>query len=172
MDFPGITFPEDEDSRSRWISSGLALLIHVGVFGGMLLFAWLAPEELKDDLIPVRILNEPPAQKTDPAPARRVLAERRSPVFQPQAQAVKPQVVNPRVVARTSPQVAARSIEMKSVSRVAAPQQVTRSAVVVEKVATVRSAAPQAVAGRVDVQANAGPALRGPIEVEEISRDG
>jgi hypothetical protein len=73
--------------------------------------------------------------------------------------------VNPQVIARAAPQVAAERIEMNSVGQVAAPREVTRSAVVVDKVSAVRSAA-QAVQGRVDVAATQGPALRGPIEVE------
>jgi hypothetical protein len=165
VDFPGILIPDEESERSRWISSGIALLVHASVLGLILLIGWLAPEELKEQLIPVRILNEPEAPKSDPAPARRVLAERRSRVFQPQAQAVKPQVENPRVVARAAPQVASQKIEMNAVNQVAAPRQVSRRAVSVEKVSAVRSAAPQAVQGRVDV-GTSGPALRGPIEVE------
>ena len=164
--FPGILIPEPDDRRRTWISGSLALLLHAALVGGLLLFAWLAPQEIKDELIQVRILNEPPAAKTDPAPARRVIAERRSPLFQPQAQAVRPQVVNPQVIARATPQVEAQQIEMKSVASVSAPREVTRSAVVVEKVAAVRTSGPAAVQGRVDVPVAAGPALRGPIEVE------
>jgi hypothetical protein len=163
--FPGIHFEDGESARSRWISGTLALLLHAGVVGGMLLLAWLAPEELKEELIPVRLLNERPAPKTDPAPAPRAIAERRSAVFAPQPQAVQPQIVNPQVVARAAPQVAASKIEMNAVGQVAAPREVTRSAVVVDKVSAVHSVA-QAAQGRVDVQANAGPAVRGPIEVE------
>jgi hypothetical protein len=163
--FPGIHFEDAESTRSRWISGSLALLLHAGVVGGMLAFAWLAPEELKEELIPVRLLNERPAEKTDPAPAPRAIAERRSAVFAPQPQAVQPQIVNPQVVARAAPQVAASKIEMNAVGQVAAPREVTRSAVVVDKVSAVQSVA-QAQQGRVDVQATAGPALRGPIEVE------
>lgn len=164
--FPGIDVPEDEGARSRWLSTLLAFLIHAGIVGLFVLIAWLTPEEIKEELIPVRILNEPQAEKSDPAPARRVIAERRSPVFRPQAQAVQPQVVNPRVVARAAPQVAAQRIEMNAVGPVAAPRQVTRSAVAVEKVSTVRSAGPAATVSQVDVQAAAGPALRGPIEID------
>jgi hypothetical protein len=163
--FPGIDVPEDEGARSRFISGLLALLIHGSVIGLFVLLAWLAPEEIKEELIPIRMLNEPQAEKSDPAPARRVIAERRSPVFRPQAQAVQPQVVNPRVVARAVPQVSAQRIEMNAVGPVAAPRQVTRTAVAVEKVATVRSAGPTATASRVDIQAQAGPALRGPVEI-------
>ena len=163
--FPGLHIPEDSSARSRWLSGSLALLLHAGVIAALLLIGWLAPEEIKEKLIPVQVLHdEPPAPRSDPAPARRVLAERRSSVFQPQAQAVQPQVVNPRVVARAAPQVAAEKLEMEAVGQVAAPTEIARS-VVVEKVTAVRSSAPQAVAGRVDVQANAGPALRGPIDV-------
>jgi hypothetical protein len=166
--FPGITYQDVEDSRRRWISGSLAFLLHAGVIGGMLLFAWLAPEELKEEIIPVRLMNERPAERTDPAPAPRAIAERRSATFAPQPQALQPQIVNPQVIARAAPQVAAEKIEMNSVGQVAAPREVTRSAVVVDKVSAVRSSA-QAVQGRVDVAATAGPALRGPIEVDAPS---
>lgn len=164
--FPGIHIPEDDDRKRRTVSGALAFLIHAGAIGALLLAAWLAPEEIKDRIIPVRILNEPPAAKTDPAPARRVIAERRSPVFQPSVQAAKPQVVNPRVVARAVPQVADTKVEMNAVGPVAAPRQVQRRAVAVEKVSAVRSAGPAASVSRVDVAAAAGPALRGPAEID------
>jgi hypothetical protein len=166
--FPGINYLDEEDSRRTWISGSVAFLLHAGVVVGLLLFTWLAPEELKEELIPVRLINEQPAERTDPAPAPRAIAERRSAVFAPQPQALQPQVVNPQVIARAAPQVAAEKIEMNSVGQVAAPREVTRQAVVVDKVSAVRSTA-QAVQGRVDVAATAGPALRGPIEVEAPS---
>lgn len=165
LPFPGIAYQDVEDGRRRWISGSIALLFHASIVGGLLLFAWLAPQELKDEIIPVRLMNERPAEHTDPAPAPRAIAERRSAVFAPQPQALQPQIVNPQVIARAAPQVAAERIEMNSVGQVAAPREVTRSAVVVDKVSAVRSSA-QAVQGRVDVAATAGPALRGPIEVD------
>jgi TonB family protein len=166
LDFPGISIPEPEDARRRWWTSLLSLLIHASIFGGLLLWALFGPHEIEERLIEVKILNEPQAEKTDPAPARRVLAERRSTVFKPQAQAVRPQVVNPRVVARAVPQVAAERIDMNNVNPVAAPRQVSRAAVSVEKVSAVRSVGPAATTQRVDLQAAAGPALRGPREIE------
>jgi hypothetical protein len=166
LDFPGITIPEPDDSRRRWWTSLLSLLIHASILGALVLWALYGPQEIEEKLIEVKILNEPQAERTDPAPARRVLAERRSPVFRPQAQAVKPQVVNPRVVARAVPQVAAQRIDMNNVSPVAAPRQVSRAAVSVEKVATVRSVGPAATTERVNLEAAAGPALRGPREIE------
>ncbi len=165
-DFPGIYIPEREDNRRGWLSGGVSLLLHGAIFGIVFIAGWVTHEEILDEPIEVRLIKEPPAPKTDPAPARRVIAERRSAVFQPQAQAVAPQVNNPRVVARAAPQVAAQKLEVASVARVAAPRNVRRTtAPTVERVATVRGTA-AAVTSRVEIQAYEGPAVRGPIEIE------
>jgi TonB family protein len=163
--FPGIDFEEHGEGR-RWLAGLLSLLLHGLAIGLLILLALYGKEEVEERLIEVKILNEPKAERSDPAPARRVIAERRSPVFRPQAQAVKPQIVNPQVVARAAPQVAGQRIEMNAVGPVAAPRQVNRTAVAVEKLSTVRSVGPAATVSRVDVQAAAGPALRGPVEID------
>lgn len=94
-----------------------------------------------------------------PAPAPKALAERRSPTFNPSAQTVTPQVVNPSVIAKAAP-VAAERIEMNTVQSVAAPKQISRSATSVETVSAVPSVAAAAVS-KVDLGAAGGPALRG-----------
>jgi len=165
--FPGMSIPEPQAGGKRRAVSGLlAFLLHAAAVCGLVVLAWAPAEEAEPEPIPVRILDEPPAPKTDPAPARRVLAERRSASFAPQAQAVKPQVVNPKVVARAAPQVQAERIQMDQVGPVKAPREIRRSAVAVEKVTAVRSSAPSAQASPVDVEAESGPALRGPREIE------
>jgi hypothetical protein len=104
-----------------------------------------------------------PKPVAEPAPAPKALAERRSLNFNPSAQAVKPQVVNPTVIAKAAPAVAAERLEMDTLNPVAAPKQISRTPLAVEAV----QAAPSVVAARpsrVDLGAAGGPALRGPIE--------
>ncbi|NIU80493.1 MAG: hypothetical protein GWN71_45275, partial [Gammaproteobacteria bacterium] len=73
----------------------------------MIFLTSLVPEEEEEEIIKVQLIREIPVQAPDPAPARRAIAERRSVNFSPAAQAVAPQVVNPRVVAQAAPAVSA-----------------------------------------------------------------
>lgn len=98
-----------------------------------------------------------------PAPAPKALAERRSPTFQPSAQTVQPQVVNPTVIAKASPAVVGERIEMNAVSSVAAPKEITRGAPTVDTVQALPSVAASPVS-KVDVGSAAAPALRGPVK--------
>jgi hypothetical protein len=107
---------------------------------------------------------KPVAQpKPAPAPAPKALAERRSVNFAPRAQAVQPQVVNPTVIAKAAPAVAAPKLDMSAVSSVTAPREISSAPLAVESV----QAAPSPVAAtpsKVDLGAAGAPALRGPIE--------
>jgi len=108
---------------------------------------------------PVPVARPKPA----PAPAPKALAERRSVNFAPQAQAIQPQVVNPTVIAKASPAVAAPKLDMSTVSSVTAPREISSAPLAVESV----QAAPSPVAAtpsKVDLGAAGAPALRGPIE--------
>ncbi len=170
-DFPGLRVPEP-DRRSFWLGGGVALAIHAGLFAGLLLAAWLTPPEVVEEIIhEVKLLREQPAPEPAPrpeprpAPAPKALAERRTVRFAPQAQAVRPQVVNPTVVARAAPQVEARALEMNRVARVEGPREIRRAPVVATPVRPVRSVA-AATAERLPVGASEGPALRGPVELE------
>lgn len=165
IDFPGIAVPEHKGWKSRGLSFLLALLLHGSVFTALFLLSTLAPEPEKEKIVPVRLIKEIPNPQPDPAPARRALAERRSVNFGPAAQAVAPQVINPRVVARATPAVRAEAIKIDGVTSVAAPRQVTRSNVSVETVKAVTSVAGVEVS-RVDVADAAAPALRAPIETD------
>lgn len=101
--------------------------------------------------------------KPAPAPAPKALAERRSVNFAPQAQAIQPQVVNPTVIAKASPAVAAPKLDMNTVSSVTAPREIASAPLAVESV----QAAPSPVAAtpsKVDLGAAGAPALRGPLE--------
>ncbi len=163
LPFPGIAFPRPQGRLARGVSGLLAILLHGGLFAAILLAATLAPEEELEELIPVQLLREVAAPVEEPAPAPKALAERRSVNFAPSAQAIAPQVINPRVVQRASPSVAAEKLELDTVGPLTAPKRIERAAVAVETVQAVTS-----VAGveprQLDVADAASPALRGPIE--------
>lgn len=101
--------------------------------------------------------------KPAPAPAPKALAERRSLTFAPQAQAIQPQVVNPTVIARAAPAVEAPKLDMKTVSSVTAPREISSAPLAVESVQAASSPV-AATPSRVDLGAAGAPALRGPIE--------
>lgn len=101
-----------------------------------------------------------PVPKENPAPAPKALAERRTPTFSPQAQAVAPQVVNPSVIAKAAPAIDAKQLE--GVGAAVAPREIARPTSVAS-VSPLPSIAP-AQASKIDLGGAAAPALRGPIE--------
>jgi len=147
IEFPGIDFEEKTDRKGRVIGAGLAALIHGALLGALILFAAMNPD-VREEIIELQLMKEPPAKKTDPAPARRVVAERRSSKFAPQAQALKPDVVNPKVVARRSA-ISADALRVEAPSAVVAPRQVTRARVVTQRVTAVATVG---MVDRADVQ--------------------
>jgi hypothetical protein len=160
--FPGLDFHDDRSSRRTFVSGSVAVLLHAGALAILFLAAAVAPV-IEEEVIPVRLFKEKAAEKSDePAPARKALAERRSVNFAPQAQAVQPQVVNPRVVAQAAPKVQAEALDFQAVAPTVAPKQIGRAAVRTERVSEVASV----VAGSpTELQVEAGaPALRGPVE--------
>lgn len=158
IEFPGMDLEDKSDRKGRTISTGLAALIHAGLLGGLILLAAMHPE-VREEFIELQLMKEPPAPETDPAPARRVVAERRSANFAPQAQALKADVVNPKVVARRSA-ISSEALKVEAPSQVVAPRQVQRARVVTRRVTAV---APVGVTQRSDtVVADSGsePTLR------------
>jgi hypothetical protein len=155
-EFPGV--PRHSSSRTHVASGAASLLLHLGVLGSLLLFAWLAPPDLVEELLPVELMRP----DDTPAPAPRAIAEHRA-AFAPASQAVAPQIVNPNVVARAQPAVAAQALQLDSVSPVVAPTEVSRRVVQTEHVQAMRSVT-AATVSPVAV-APVSPALRGPVEV-------
>jgi len=147
VEFPGIDFEEKGDRKGRVIGAGIAALIHGALLGGLILLAALNPE-IREEIIELQLMKEPPAKETSPAPARRVVAERRSSNFAPQAQALKADVVNPKVVARRSA-ISSDALRVEAPSAVVAPRQVTRARVVTQRVTAM---APVGMVDRSDVQ--------------------
>jgi hypothetical protein len=166
--------------------------LHAAIFGVFLALALLAPPKEEEKALPVQLLPEPapppepiakveapapptPAPEPIPAPvpapkpavaqapAPKALAERRSVNFDPSAQTVAPQVVNPTVVARAAPALQAERLEIDAVRSVAAPREISRTPLAVESVQAAASVV-AAQPSRVDLGAAGGPALRGPIE--------
>jgi TonB family protein len=161
-DFPGLDVDPSSSRRARVISSGLSVGIHVAILLALALAAWLAPVEQVEELIEIQRVQDDVA-KQEPAPRPRVVAERASPVFDPAAMAVAPQIVNPVVVQQRAPVVAAQKVDVEAVANVAAPTEIARAEpVVVEQARAYQSAAP-VVTQPVAVEGVA-PAVRGPIE--------
>jgi TonB family protein len=163
IEYPGYAVPDEESNRRTAISGSLAALLHFGALGLLIFLASLAPE-ITEEILPVQLIKEEARKPDEPAPAPKALAERRALPFNPAVQTVTPQIINPRVIAEASPAIAAEALQMDAVSTVAAPTQIAQSATVVERVSAVTSIA-HARAAAVDVQSVAGPAVRGPVQV-------
>jgi len=176
--FPGLTIGAEAKRGEAVRSGGISFLLHAAIIAALLLMAYLTPA-IREEILPVQIIKEtpppppppppePPKQeveakpepKPEPAPAPKALAERRSMDFAPQAQAVRPQIVNPTVIQQAAPTVAAQKIQMNEVAQVVAPKDISHATVVAERVTAVASVATATVA-KVDLGAAAAPALRG-----------
>ncbi|MGI9590800.1 MAG: energy transducer TonB [Myxococcota bacterium] len=167
-EFPGIAVREPEGTRRRLASFSAAAFLHLGALGVLFFLAALNPE-IVDEILEVRLINEvqEEPQQEEPAPAPMALAERRLPNFAPQIQSVQPQVINPRVIAAAAPAIQADALQMDAVASTVAPTQISRSsAPVVERVSVVNSPI-AARASKVDVQGVSGPAVRGPVKVNQ-----
>jgi TonB family protein len=161
--YPGFTTPDPEGTRRRVATGFLAALLHFSALGFLFLMAWLAPD-LTEELIPVQLIKDEPPPK--PAAAPKALAERRPLPFNPQVQAIVPQIVNPHIVAEASPAIQAEALQMDALNSVTAPTQIaSASAVIVERVSAVNSIA-RATAAAVDVSGVAAPAVRGPTRID------
>ena len=164
-DFPGVPEHADSGGRRSWVSGLLALLLHGGALGLLLLFAAMAPEVV-EEILEVQLIKEQRPEPESPRPAPMALAERALPNFAPQLQTVQPQIINPRVIAQAAPAINAEALDMEAVSSVVAPTQLARSsAPVVERVSAIHSPV-VARASKVDIQGVGGPAVRGPIKVD------
>jgi TonB family protein len=161
--FPGISLAKPDERRRTAVSGSLAAALHLGALGLLIFFASLAPQV--EALIPVQLLKEKAKQPDKPAAAPKALAERRFANFAPAVQSIQPQVINPRVIAEAAPAVSAEALQLDSVSSVAAPTQIARSATVVERVSAVNSIV-SARASAVDVKSVGGAAVRGPVQVQ------
>ncbi|HYB13799.1 MAG TPA: hypothetical protein VEG67_10010, partial [Myxococcota bacterium] len=136
QEFPGIQIKEPAPARGRILSSGVSFLLHAGVIAFLLFVAWMNPV-VKELPIPVQLVKEEPPPppplpkpKEEAAPAPRALAERRSLDFAPQAQAVRPQVVNPTVITPVAPVISAQKVDLSAVAQVAAPKEISHATVV------------------------------------------
>ena len=163
IDYPGYSVPDEEGKRSTAISGFFAAGLHFAALGLLILLASLAPA-IQDEILPVQLIKEEAQKPDEPAPAPKALAERRALPFNPAVQTVTPQIIHPRGIAEAAPAIAADALKMDAVSTVAAPTQIAQSATVVERVSAVTSTA-HARAAAVDVQSVAGPAVRGPVQV-------
>jgi hypothetical protein len=159
-DFP-MDFHEPDTGKSKLATAGISAVLHLGVIGLLFLFAALNPEII-EEIIPVQLLREEAPKP--PAPARRALAERRNLDFAPAMQTVQPQIVNARVIANAAPAINAEMLQMDSLNAAAAPTQVKRSAIDVDRVSAI-SAVGGYQASKVEVNQAAGPAVRGPVGV-------
>ena len=186
--WPGMALPAPEGRRRRMLAMGSSALAHALAIGALVALAVLAPPPEKEEPLPVQLLKEPPPPppkveakaepapvpapapapipkpQAQPAPAPKALAERRSVNFQPSAQAVAPQVVNPTVIAQAAPVVAAPTVKFDAGS-VAAPREIKSAAAPIDAVAAVSAvAAPRPT--QFDVSSASAPALRGPRDAD------
>jgi len=144
---PSLTLREPESARSALISGGLSAFLHLGLFGAIVVAAWLAPPETIHKLIPVEIIREKPGSNEAPAPARpRVLRRSR-----PRTMAAQ----RPRAVPRAPVQPAVRpidaqAIQVQNLDPLKAPTELRRRQVTSRQVTVRRTAAsPQATAAPV-----------------------
>ncbi len=165
VDFPGITIPDPEGTRGRLVSGGISLLLHGLAISAILLAAWLAPEEMIEEIIEITRIEEELASE-EPAPAPRVLAETLG-RYDPAPMATVPQVVSPAVIQRAAPVITAEQLQLDTVSPVQAPREVQRASRQVETARTYQSIA-QATVSPLDIDASA-PAIRGPVELHAPS---
>lgn len=130
---PGLHVPEPRTARATFVSATLAVLLHAGLLGALLAAVWLKPDVV-EELIPVRVLQEPKLQ--EPAPRPRAIAERRAVRFNPEAAAVTPKVVDPRIVPQS---VRAEAARVSEVAPVEAPTDVTQTDVAARTITAVRA---------------------------------
>ena len=173
--FPGMNL-EVATTRGETVRSGtISVAIHAALLLLLLFVAYMTPQ-IREEILPVQIIKEeapkppppPPVEqveakpepKPEPAPAPKALAERRSLDFAPQAQAVAPQIVNPTVIQKAAPSIAAQKIQMNEVAAVVAPKDIAHATVVAERATAIASVATAQVA-KVDLGAAEAPALRG-----------
>jgi hypothetical protein len=163
--FPGIAIPEPEGGRGRLVSGGISLLLHLATVGAIVLAAWLAPQEIVEEIIEITRLEEEVASE-EPAPAPRVLAESFG-RYDPAPMAMAPQVVSPAVIQRAAPVIAAEQLQIDTLNPVQAPREVKRANRQVETARAYQSVA-QATISPVAIDASA-PAIRGPVELQAPS---
>jgi outer membrane biosynthesis protein TonB len=155
-EFPGLDLGAAAGRKGRVVSGGVSLLLHAALLGGLALAAWVAPVEEIEEIIKLERV------KDEAGAAPRVVAERATPVFDPKAMALAPQIVNPVVVQQRAPPIEASKIDVESLSTVQAPKTIERAATVVEEARAYQSIAP-VVTSPVAVEGVA-PAMRGPVE--------
>ena len=173
--FPGAPMPEPAGARERLLSSGVSILLHLGLALLFVMLAQLAKEEIVEQVIEVTRVNEP--SQEEPAPRPRAVAES-SARFAPAPMAVAPQIFNPTVIQPRIADVQAAQVQVADIQPVQAPRQI--APIQAPEVAQVRqfqspiaasataprvvdTAAPQ-ISGPVDFKAPTG-TLAGPRQV-------
>lgn len=191
LPFPGIQMPEPEGRGRRISAAMVAGGLHLALLAALFAVVWLTPPVEEDEVIPIelvkiepppppppppkveKVVEKPPApvpapvpKPPAPAPAPKALAERRSVNFEPSAQAIAPQVVNPSVIQKASPSIDAKSLDVKALqSAVSAPTEIrSASSVAVQTVSAVTNVAVPNAPRAVDIGSVSAPAVRGPIQ--------
>jgi hypothetical protein len=175
--FPGTAMPEPAGARERFISSGLSILIHAALVALIALAAYLAPEEIQEQIIEITRIDDSPDNDSSGSPRPRAIAESTG-RFAPAPMALQAHVINPAVIqARAANIAAAQQINIEAVSAVAAPREIVQtSAPTVESARTYQSiatvtatpvdttAATAQISGNVSIQAPQGVVV-GPRQV-------
>jgi len=164
LDYPGYAAPDSEDSRRTFVTGSISTMLHLAGLALILFIASLAPV-IEEVLIPVQLIPDERPPPPEPAAAPKALATRSSLDYAPAVQAIQPQIVNPKVIARAAPAVRAEALQMDTVGSVSAPTQINRATTVVERVSAVNSVA-RATASSVDVAHMGAPVVRGPTRID------
>lgn len=126
--FPGRAMPEPAGARERLVSSGLSILIHAALMAAIALTAYLAPEEVKEQIIEITRIDDAPENDTSGSPRPRAIAESTG-RFAPAPMALQAHVINPAVIqARAANVAAAQAINIEAVAAVAAPREIVHTA--------------------------------------------
>lgn len=127
-EFPGRAMPEPAGARERIVSSGLSILIHAALVAAIALTAYLAPEEVKEQIIEITRIDDAPDNDTSGSPRPRAIAESTG-RFAPAPMAMQAHVINPSVIqARAASVAAAQAIQVEAVTAIAAPREIVHTA--------------------------------------------
>ena len=141
---PSLVLRDPEDARNTIISGSITMFVHAAAFAVLFLLAWLAPPV--EEIIEVRIIRELPGSNAEPAPARKILKQRRQRTPVAAAQRVSPKAVaQPRVL-----NLAAEQVRLNELRKAAVPQLVQRRQVVSQRT-EVRSIDTRVHASKVDL---------------------
>jgi hypothetical protein len=155
MDVPPLGFRGDEGERRTWVSGSVSIGLHLLLLGAIFLSAWLAPEDVMEQTIEVKLLEPEPEPvelpgSNDPSGGPKALAAR-APAA---AAALAASLADADAQApETLDDLSARALEMADLQAARAPADIRRQAL---------------DAGRIQAQADVAPTPRA-LDVATLS---